>query len=339
MNCYNCGKPLTSGARTCASCGQAVYVENGADNAPALGRRLDGCRFGAPSPKDYIATPRAGAIARKVDLRADQSPVEDQGQLRSCTANATCAALEYYRKKHGQPATHVSRLFAYFNARRMIGAVAQDSGAYVSEALASLLAFGTPDAALWADDPASFAREAPTHVYQAALANQPPEYARVEAGDGVRGALAQAIPVIFGMALPMRCFEEAGAKGRFPAPTDAERAQPAANAGHAMLAVGYDLDEDTFLIRNSWGATWGEKGYARMPAKVLAEFAHPTSYWILGKLSDRPGLDVVRPAKVVVANQFEGQASKHRDALRPGLEADMAKAAQAIRDRLRKPPK
>ena len=33
---------------------------------------------------------------------------------------------------------------------------------------------------------------------------------------------------------------------------------------HAVLAVGYNRAEKSILVRNSWGARWGEKGYIRM---------------------------------------------------------------------------
>ena len=31
--------------------------------------------------------------------------------------------------------------------------------------------------------------------------------------------------------------------------------------GHAMTVVGYNDDEEHFIIRNSWGERWGDKGY------------------------------------------------------------------------------
>jgi hypothetical protein len=39
------------------------------------------------------------------------------------------------------------------------------------------------------------------------------------------------------------------------------------NLDHAVLAVGYNLDEGYIVIRNSWSSHWGEGGYARMQIK------------------------------------------------------------------------
>jgi len=36
------------------------------------------------------------------------------------------------------------------------------------------------------------------------------------------------------------------------------------NTDHAIIAVGYS--DDYYIVRNSWGASWGEKGYVRIKA-------------------------------------------------------------------------
>jgi len=50
---------------------------------------------------------------------------------------------------------------------------------------------------------------------------------------------------------------------------------------HGIMAVGYDVDEETgveyFLVKNQWGSSWGDNGYIKIgalssnPCGILSE--------------------------------------------------------------------
>jgi C1A family cysteine protease len=44
--------------------------------------------------------------------------------------------------------------------------------------------------------------------------------------------------------------------------------------GHAFSVVGYT--EDAFILRNSWGETWGKQGYCHFP---FADFGQQWEIW------------------------------------------------------------
>jgi C1A family cysteine protease len=33
---------------------------------------------------------------------------------------------------------------------------------------------------------------------------------------------------------------------------------------HAVIITGYDADEEYWMIKNSWGVSWGEEGFGRI---------------------------------------------------------------------------
>lgn len=43
--------------------------------------------------------------------------------------------------------------------------------------------------------------------------------------------------------------------------------------GHAVLAVGYDIDKRIFFIKNSWGESWGNKGYGTISFEYIDQMS------------------------------------------------------------------
>jgi C1A family cysteine protease len=51
--------------------------------------------------------------------------------------------------------------------------------------------------------------------------------------------------------------------------------------GHVVLAVGYDDAAKRVIVRNSWGADWGKKGYFTMPYAYVADRNLSDDFWTI----------------------------------------------------------
>jgi len=58
-------------------------------------------------------------------------------------------------------------------------------------------------------------------------------------------------------------------------------ADGAAIGGHAVLACGYDDQAQHFIVRNSWGADWGQAGYFTMPYAYLLDSNLADDFWVI----------------------------------------------------------
>ena len=110
-------------------------------------------------------------LPTSVDLRPYCSPVEDQGNLGSCTGNAIAGCIEYVnRRSSNNTKTHdVSRLFIYYEERVLIGAVRYDSGAYIKDGIKVCYTKGAPTETLWPYNINKFATKPTTAAYSDAL--------------------------------------------------------------------------------------------------------------------------------------------------------------------------
>lgn len=343
MNCPSCGAAIADAwAKSCPKCGYWIYMldEDGEKSAHAV-------KLGGYLPDPALGGPRLRTDAvradlpRKVDLRPGCTAIEDQGALGSCTANAAVGALEFHRKRVGLEEIDLSRLFVYYNARRLRGSIDVDSGATISESMAAVMAYGAPDARLWPYEPAKFKEQPSQEVYQSATSNEAIEFARVTPRDGVLAVLAKGFPVCFGCFLPGSAYQAAAKDGVMPAPSEQQWISEE-KGGHAMLIVGYDLDREIYIVRNSWGQRYGDKGYLYIPFQVMDRGAHPESYWIIGKLEQEDGFRVERPSEAApVAAKAEpsldtvGDAAKAlREEIRGGLKSELSDLRKGLRDRL-----
>lgn len=56
-------------------------------------------------------------------------------------------------------------------------------------------------------------------------------------------------------------------------------------SGHAALIVGYDLNKRYFLVKNSWGEDWGNKGYGTISFDYIDQMS--SRYFLTGYLNGK----------------------------------------------------
>lgn len=219
------------------------------------------------------------ALPTSVDLRAQCPPVYDQGQLGSCTANSIGGAFQFEQLKQKIPNFIPSRLFIYYNERVIENTVNSDSGAQIRDGMKVVAKQGAPPETDWPYDISKFAEKPPQKAYTDAEQNKVLSYQRVSRVlNQMKGCLASGYPYVVGFTV-YDSFESIAVahSGHAPMPQPGEQVA----GGHAVVAVGYDDSNQWFIVRNSWGASWGMAGYFTLPYQYLLEPNLSDDFWTI----------------------------------------------------------
>jgi C1A family cysteine protease len=221
-----------------------------------------------------------GALPAKADLRAQCPPVYDQGQLGSCTANAIAGAIQFDRlKQQLTPDFTPSRLFIYYNERAIEHSTASDSGAQIRDGIKSVAKQGDCPETEWPYVIAKFKTKPSAACYADARKYKVVLYQRMaQTLSQLKCCLASGYPFVFGFTV-YESFESASVAktGHATLP----RSGDAVIGGHAVAGVGYDDAKQWFIVRNSWGAGWGMKGYFTLPYAYVTDSSLASDFWTI----------------------------------------------------------
>ncbi|CDL01262.1 conserved protein of unknown function [Magnetospirillum gryphiswaldense MSR-1 v2] len=226
-----------------------------------------------PKPGASLYVPSRGiqrvTLPAKVDLRQFMTPVEDQGDTNSCTANAAAGAYEYWIKRASGHNYDASRLFIYYNARWRCDEQDVDEGSVIQHAMEGLTRFGVCTESKWPFRKPLVTRKPDGTAYQEAAKYSIRDTVQVPVElEAWKTSLAEGYPIVFGCAL-FDSFDECSDRGGVVPIPKAREISRGDHSNHAMCCVGYSDVEQVFIVRNSWGTEWGDRGYCYMPYSYL----------------------------------------------------------------------
>lgn len=215
-------------------------------------------------------------MATIVDLRPMLGPVRNQGPFRgTCLAFALTAVHD---KVAAIAPASLSVETLYWGAKQHDAITGP--GTTFEAANTALTTWGQPHEALWAYDPI---RDETSATYK-----PPPEAidpdncftATIAPIDITAPAIRQSLeaeqPVAIGIPTWPGLRRPIGTQLRNPATSELESGR------HAVVIVGYHADTSEILLRNSWGASWGDDGHAWIPEPFIED--HVLAAWQLEPL-------------------------------------------------------
>lgn len=225
-----------------------------------------------------------------VDLFPYVPMILDQGNAGSCTAHGTAGCFQFLEanelrdkdtnmpEEFGNTFTPVSRMMIYAGERIMEGTLNSDDGAQVRDGIKFLAANGVCSERTWPYDLSKLYTVPSAQAYAEASGHKIVEYNRLVSLDDMKSCLAQGFPFVFGTWL-YNSFENTDSTGIVYMPQPGEEEI----GGHCMYCVGYNDQTQMFVVVNSWGDSWGDKGRCYFPYAYMGNPNLTDDLWMIKK--------------------------------------------------------
>lgn len=235
-------------------------------------------------------------LPRSINLKAEMSPVKNQGSRGACTFFSTAAMLEATIKKDMNTDVNLSEEYMNY-ASKSNGFLANDEGSTVL-----LNLYGIKSGGLMLENdssyqPSWFDKGLPCEKFKSSDLNAPPicfSHNKPDAeslkkiipvdninfrgmekntNDIIRFLAEEKRPITLGMVVNFNGWPDNG-EAYYDESLRAECLKDESKCGgHSVLITGYDLDKKVFYFKNSWGKEWGQEGYGTITINSVDRYA------------------------------------------------------------------
>ena len=152
----------------------------------------------------------------------------------------------------------------------------------------------------WPHDISKFRIKPPTKCYTNALLYRAYTVNNIRSDlNSMKNSLASGFPFVVGIAIYPSFLTTSVNKTGIVSMPNREKCL----GGHAVLVVGYSDIKQHWILRNSWGDKWGDKGYFYLPYLYLLDAKLSSDLWNITKITQAPVVKaVVKPVVKAVIN-------------------------------------
>ena len=160
---------------------------------------------------------------------------------------------------------------------------------YIRDGIKACYTWGAPLESLWPYIQSTWASRPTTTAYADALKRKVTGYKKCIDFTAVKTALSLGTPVIVGFdvysSFEQGTWQQANGSGLMPYPNVLRETLL---GGHAVCLVGYDdnLSGGRFIVRNSWGTSWADRGYFYMPYQVIQNASMSNDFWTISAVTN-----------------------------------------------------
>lgn len=231
-----------------------------------------------PSPaddRDYVLSASAPIVEKTVMYAT--TPIRDQGQRATCVGFSSCAVKEYFDNQERGTTNIFSPNHLYWMCKQQDG-LPEDQGTYFRLGMKMLLETGVAPESDW---PYSVPPAPVPDVSRMTVDAAPQKinsYARLNSVESMVASLMLNGPFVLGLIVTEGWYTDAAINTGMIDPSIAAAPN---DGGHAVAIIGYDADKRLFKVKNSWGTSYGDKGYVYLTRDWVANPQNALEAWAM----------------------------------------------------------